>query len=72
MLFWYTAERPQRILQALGQCHEALAAEDDAGMLRRTGESEQQFRNVSEQSFRFDSEQYIGAPWVRELASVDL
>ena len=30
----HTAERPQRILQALGQHHEALAAEHNMGMLK--------------------------------------
>src|SRR6266853_1683710 len=35
------AERPQRILQALGQCHEALTAEHDMGVLpAREGQSE--------------------------------
>src|SRR5947209_17676088 len=33
MLLGYTAERPQRILQAHGQRDEALAAEDNMGML---------------------------------------
>jgi hypothetical protein len=33
MLLGNAAERPQRILQALGQCDEALAAEDYMGML---------------------------------------
>ena len=33
MLPRHAAERPQRILQALGQRHEALAAEHDMGML---------------------------------------
>ncbi len=35
------AERPQRILQPLGQCHEALTAEHDMGMLpAREGQAE--------------------------------
>ena len=33
MLLRRAAERPQRVLQTLGQCHEALAAEHDMGML---------------------------------------
>src|SRR5258705_1626254 len=33
MLQGSAAERPQRILQALGQCHEALTAEHDMSML---------------------------------------
>ena len=33
MLLRHAAERPQRILQAFGQGHEALAAEHDVGML---------------------------------------
>jgi hypothetical protein len=33
MLLGNAAKRPQRILQALGQCDEALAAKDDMGML---------------------------------------
>ena len=33
MLARRAAERPQRVLQALGQRHEALAAEHDMGML---------------------------------------
>ena len=33
VLLRHAAERPQRVLQALGQRHEALAAEHDMGML---------------------------------------
>src|ERR1700737_1977514 len=41
MLQGSAAERPQRILQALGQCHEALTAEHDMSMLpAREGQSE--------------------------------
>src|SRR5260370_16370404 len=41
MLKWGAAERPQRILQPLGQCHEALTAEHDMGMLpAREGQTE--------------------------------
>src|SRR6266699_3956476 len=41
MLARRTAERPQCILQTLGQCDKALAAEHDVGMLEaREGEPE--------------------------------
>src|SRR4051812_37740614 len=41
MLLGNAAERPQCILQALGQCDEALAAEDNMGMLEaRESQSE--------------------------------
>src|SRR5439155_13792607 len=41
MLQWGAAERPQRILQPLGQCHKALAAEHDMGVLpAREGQAE--------------------------------
>src|SRR6266567_2898108 len=41
VLAWCPAERPQRILQTLGQRHKALAAEHDVGMLEaREGQPE--------------------------------
>src|SRR6266481_3158090 len=41
MLQWGAAERPQRILQPLGQCHKAFAAEHDMGVLpARKGQAE--------------------------------
>jgi hypothetical protein len=33
MLFRHAAQRPQRVLQTFGQCHEALAAEHHMGVL---------------------------------------
>ena len=39
MLPRHAAQRPQRVLQALGQRHEALAAEHDMGVLE-AGEGE--------------------------------
>ena len=33
MLQWHSAQRPKRVLQALGQRHEALAAKNHMGML---------------------------------------
>src|SRR5437667_12725181 len=41
MMQWGAAERPQRILQPLGQCHKAFAAEHDMGVLpARKGQAE--------------------------------
>ena len=41
MLFRHAAQRPQRVLQAFGERHEALAAEHHMGMLEaREGEPE--------------------------------
>src|SRR6266568_2791734 len=63
MLQGSAAERPQRILQALGQCHEALTAEHDMSMLparegqaevvepviqRRTGDADAAFAHIGE------------------------
>ena len=63
MLQGNTAERPERILQAFGQCHEALAAEDDMSMLparegqpemvepviqRRTGDADAAIAHIGE------------------------